>query len=310
MSEFDKGQKFVCPSLEIKSALPFDELLKNIKANINENFKEDPVLRSLMCLHNCNRTIDQNDSRVKGCVDILQKILKNMMIDDPEELEKFKRIRKSKIEQKVLSVDGALEFLLAIGFSPDATSEWLIFQDTDNVNIQESMLYLVDLLENPQIIPIELDRQLKHLEDKETNSTTDDLADLNLTSSDVKKIYNNMERTREINEMFVSKETKNNMLANRSSNNNNQTCLFTRLRFKFGIIPGEALQVVEATFAARETLNDVKAWFVDNFMGLLGEDDRAINFRNGTTLLADQQGASTLAELKLTPAATLLVLIS
>lgn len=295
--------------MEINNPLPFEDLLKVIKANINENFKEDPVLRSLMIMYNCNRTIDQNNSCVKSCIDILQKILKNLMTEDPEELEKFKRIRKSKIEQKVLSIDGALDFLLAIGFNPDTTSEWLIFQDTEIPKIHENMLLLIDLLENPQIIPIELDRQLKHLDNTETTSNTENIADLKLTSSDVKKIYNNIERTREINEMFVSGETKNNMLANRSSNN--QTCLFTRLRFKFNLVSGEALQAIEATFYALETLNDVKTWFVTNFLSLLSDkDDRVVNFRNGPTLLSDQQGTSTLAELKLTPAATLLVLIA
>ena len=274
-----------------------------VKAKCFDNFGEDAILRTSMILFNCNRSISQDNSRLNSCIDILKKIVVNMQTENPEEFEKFKRIRRSKIDQKVLSLDGALDLLFAIGFTiDDSDKDWLVYVEQDE-DLKTKMQFVHELLLSPQIIPIELDRQLKHITEEAHGSTIseDSSEDIKMTANDFKNFYSNLERTREINEMFVSKETKAKLLSNMT----NYKPIFARLRFKFSLADNE-IETIEAVFYASEKLLDVKTWFLDNFNQLFGEKD--IHFKLGPDLFTGDSLSQSLANLKLTPAATLLVI--
>lgn len=304
--EFESSQLFTCTTLDITSPVSFDLLISQIKSNIYDNFPSDPILRSFMCLCNCNQTISRDETRLKACIDILLKIVTNLTTDKEEDLAKFKRIRRSKIETKVLSLDGALDFLFAIGFSIDTDTDWLVFAEADSgEELKKRMIYIQDILMSPQIIPIELDHQMKYLSMEETTTAVLTLAedDLHLSSSDVKQFCGHLERTREIHEMFVSKETKARMMS--SNNKSNYKPLFTQLRFKFD---QDGMQIVQAIFYSTDQLSDVKSWFMVN-IGANHLHCSGFDLKFGPTLLAGVESLSkSLAELQLTPAATLLVI--
>ncbi|OTF70424.1 UBX domain-containing protein 6-like protein, partial [Euroglyphus maynei] len=195
--EFENAQRFTCQTLNLTDPIPFKEIVRQIKSSIYDNFTDDPVLRSAMIIFNCNRSIDDHPNsngnrnvRLQNCLDIILKIITNLlMAENDEQMEKFKRIRRSKIEQKVLSLDGSLDFLFAIGFTIDEKdSDWLVYVDDDDDDGRKmKMTYLKDLISNPQIIPIELDRQIKLIDQSKQMDTMDNESDVPITSADVKE---------------------------------------------------------------------------------------------------------------------------
>jgi len=67
------------------------------------------------------------------------------------------------------------------------------------------------------------------------------------------------------------------------------------------------IETIQANFRSTEKFGDVRRWFGDNF----GEffDSKTISFRLGTDALDGDCDGKELTELKLTPAATLHVLL-
>ncbi|XP_027200820.1 uncharacterized protein LOC113794870 [Dermatophagoides pteronyssinus] len=311
--EFEDAQRFTCQTLDLTDPVPFKDILRQIKSSIYDNFTDDPVLRSAMILFNCNRSVDNGPSsnsspnvQLQNCLDILLKIVSNLLLaENDEQLEKFKRVRRSKIEQKVLSLDGALDFMFAIGFTiDDKDCDWLVYADVDDDDGRKAkMTYLKDLISNPQIIHIELDRQVKLIDQSRPEEATNESeSDVRLTSADVKEYYSNIERTRQIEEMLISKETKAKLLVS-NSNLSNFRSVFTKLRFKFELA-GE-MQLIEAIFYSKETLADVQKWFIEHFGNAL--DGKCVQFKQGLSLLTNEQ--DTLETLKLSPASTLLAIV-
>ncbi|KAJ6224885.1 hypothetical protein RDWZM_003430 [Blomia tropicalis] len=299
---FEDSQRFTCKQLDINTSMRFDELICKIKVNIFDNFPDDAILRSAMILFNCNRTISQDGSRLQTCLDILKKVVTNLQTENVDELEKFKRIRRSKIEQKVLNLEGALDFLFAIGFTIDTDdADWLLYVEQDE-DLRTKMQFIHELLVAPQIISIELDRQVKHItpNDAENPISLDD--DIKMTSSDLKKFYSNLEKNREINEMLISKETKEKLISNAT----NFKPLFTKLRFKFSFDNTE-VDVIEAVFYSNEKLFEVKNWFSTNY-GQLFTNEKETHFKVGPELMGNDKMSKSLSELKLSPAATLTVI--
>lgn len=299
--EFENQQRFTCLSLDINDPVPFDILISKIKSSIFDNFNDDSILRSIMCLFNCNRLLNQDDSRIKACLDILKKIVTNLTTDDPTELEKFKRVRRSKIEQKVLSLDGALDFLFAIGFSIDSNdNDWLVYSELSSPEeLKTKMSYILDLLSSPQVLPIEFDHQLKHMRPDDLKSAEEDDA-LQLTSADVKQYYSHLERTREVQEMFVSKDTKAKLLGCKT----NHKPIFAQLRFKYPTDNG--MKISQANFYSTDKLSDIKSWFVANMIDEFPCND--LDFKIGPELLSNESHSKSLFELQLAPAATLFVI--
>ncbi|OTF72197.1 hypothetical protein BLA29_013246 [Euroglyphus maynei] len=102
--------------------------------------------------------------------------------------------------------------------------------------------------------------------------------------------------------MFISKETKAKLLIS-NSNISNYRSIFTKLRFKFELT-GE-MQLIEAIFYSKETLTDVKKWFLEHYGNVLV--GRSVQFKQGLSLLTDED--DTLETLKLSPASTLLAIV-
>lgn len=241
-------------------------------------------------------------TKVVDCLTILKKIVKNLQTEDPDEFEKFSKIRISKLQAKVLDLDGSLNFLYAIGFTIEEDDPEFLTYHVQDEDVKQKMEMIYEILSAPVFYEIQLDHQLKHITDEpNTNMHEDSSDDLKHTSSDLKGFYANLEKTRAINEMFVSKETKLKLLSNSSKFKPN----FAKLRFKFTLIDNES-QTVEAVFFASDTLNQIKTWFLKNYSELFGE--KQIHFKIGPEKFTDDEMKQSLSELKLAPASTLTVM--
>ena len=255
-----------------------------------------------MILFNCNRNNVGENSTLNPCLEILKKITGNLQnASSEEEFKKFSRIRKSKIEKNVLSLDGALDFLFAIGFTLDKNdNDWIFYDD----NIEESsskMSRIIELLNQPQIFDIFLDRQVKSITDTATASCDDD-DDVRITGSDVKRLQQGMEKQREINEMMVSKATKDKLISGVGLQEYRP--IFTVLKFKMPI--ADECEVIQAHFRSSEKFSIVRQWFNENFAEFF--IDKTLSFKIAGETLNENVDGKNLEELKLIPAATLFIL--
>lgn len=302
-TEFEDSMRYFCPQVGVEAnSVTFKELECKIKTHIFNN-QEDLTLRFAMVIFNCNFEIKSGKldyTKVVDCLTILKKIVKNLQTEDPDEFEKFGKIRISKLQAKVLDLDGSLNFLYAIGFTVDEEDKEFLIYDVQDEDVKQKMEMIFEVLSAPVFYDIQLDHQLKQIID-EANTHEDSSEDLKHTSSDLKNLYASLEKTREINEMFASKETKLKLLSNSSKFKPN----FAKLRFKFTLIDNES-QTVEAVFFASDTLIQIKTWFLANYGDLFG--DKQIHFKIGPEKFTDEEIKQSLSELKLAPASTLIVM--
>lgn len=309
--ELEDAQLFTCPSLDLNEAMTFEQLMSKVKEKIFINLTTDSILLYLTVLKNCNRTSSRpNVSNVESCCETLKAVLTKLKdsIANEEDFEKYSRLRRSKLEARVLNYTGGLDVLYAIGFTTDEEDpDWLIYDVSDDVDVGSKLETILELLESTMMYRFELDRQIKKyvMEEKEeggTVATATSLADLELTSTDVKQYMNTLEKKREIGELFASKATKERLLSNAPASK----CAFTRLRFRF-TAQGQGLQIVEAYFYSNETLSQVKDWFAGKFSGQI-TGEKEITFKMGPVQYGDESLEQSLEELKLVPAATLTVI--
>ncbi|CAG2177418.1 unnamed protein product [Oppiella nova] len=287
--DFDANQRFSCPTIGLNESLSSDELLSRILDFIQTNFADDLTLMSVLTLINCNSGSDNSEQRIDECIKTLDKVVTNLGNSTVEEREKFSKIRKSKIEKKVLELKGGLEFLISIGFELDSTEEWLIFSDKAS-DISEQMCYYKDVLNNPQKFPIVLDRQAVRVESNE-KTPKDDLSDnfFKLSTDEVVREMQTLTQKRELEETLRTK-------AMREQKHRRFDAKYSRLRFKFA----NGLQI-EATFAANETLTDVKDWISER------SELTDFNLKCVHEVFTELHVHKTLKELNLVPTATLLI---
>ncbi|KZC08583.1 UBX domain-containing protein 6 [Dufourea novaeangliae] len=154
---------FRCPYLS-NEILPRDEWKKKIKEFLYDQLKgEEAGLTACLVIQNCN----SGREKINNCVETLGKYLENI-INNPE-AEKYRKIRMhNKIfQEKVLPVEGALDFLHAAGFRQtkllhnDVVEDFLVW-DPENCDIV-NLTMLSEALISAEVIPLELDRNLQVL---------------------------------------------------------------------------------------------------------------------------------------------------
>ncbi|XP_054014925.1 UBX domain-containing protein 6 [Hylaeus anthracinus] len=157
------GVYFRCPYLS-NEILSKDEWKKKIKEFLYEQLKGDEAgLTACLVIRNCNT----DRKKVDNCIETIGKYLENI-INNPE-AEKYRKIRvHNKIFQdKVLPIEGALEFLNAAGFRQikllhnDVEEDFLVY-NPENCSI-EDVVMLEEALKSVEPIPLELDRNLQVL---------------------------------------------------------------------------------------------------------------------------------------------------
>ncbi len=289
--EFESKQLFNCPTIGLNESQPIVDLMEQINDYIQTNFAEDLTLMSVMTIINCNYSIDEShEQKIKQCISTLDKIVTNLAESNAEDRDKFKKIRKAKIANRVLELNGGLEFLISIGFELDSEEEWFVFRG-DEDGISDQMNYYKDVLNNVQQFPIILDRQQVLVQ---TNQTLNDknLSDdfFKLSTDELSQQMRNLTEKRELEETLRTR-------AMREQKQKRPNCKFSRLRFK---LPS-GLQM-DATFKSNETLSDVKNWLLQHL------DSIDFNMKCGPDLFSDAHLSKTINELNLVPTAALLII--
>ncbi|XP_014469117.1 PREDICTED: UBX domain-containing protein 6-like [Dinoponera quadriceps] len=154
---------FRCPYIS-DEILPRDQWKKKIRDFLyDERGGEEPGLIASLIIQNCN----SGREKIENCVETLGKYLENI-IKNPD-MEKYWKIRMSNriFQDKVLPIEGALDFLKAANFDQkmllnNGNEEDFLVWDPDNGGIEE-LTVLYDALKSAEQIPIELDRNLQVL---------------------------------------------------------------------------------------------------------------------------------------------------
>lgn len=160
---------FRCPYIS-DEVLTREEWKLRIREFLYEQLKEEEAgLTACLIIHNCNT----GKEKIQNCIDTLTKYVDNIL-NNPD-VEKYHKIRMcNKIfQEKVLPLEGALEFLQAAGFEKkllkhnDVEEDFLVWNpdasNFDNLNI------LVEALKSAEVIPLELDRNLQVLLPRQAN---------------------------------------------------------------------------------------------------------------------------------------------
>lgn len=158
-----RGVYFRCPIIG-PEILTKEEWKVKIKEFLYEQLGEERGLTACLIIHSCNK----NKEKVQACVETLCKYLENI-ISNPDE-EKYHRIRMSNrvFQEKVVGMDGALEFLEAAGFSQqtlcfqDGEEQFLVF-NKEGLEDLEPLRVLIDALRTAESIGLELDRNMQVL---------------------------------------------------------------------------------------------------------------------------------------------------
>ncbi|KAM0728706.1 UBX domain-containing protein 6 [Formica fusca] len=154
---------FRCPYLSDEILLR-DEWKKKIREFLYEEVKgEEAGLTACLIIQNCNT----GKEKIESCVETLGKYLDNI-INNPD-VEKYWKIRMCNriFQEKVLPIEGALDFLKAAGFEQkkllhNENEEDFLVWSPINCNI-ENLIILDEALKSAEPIPLELDRNLQVL---------------------------------------------------------------------------------------------------------------------------------------------------
>ncbi|XP_017040937.1 UBX domain-containing protein 6 [Drosophila ficusphila] len=153
-----EGVFFRCPLIS-EEILPKSVWKARIKEFLYQQLEGDRGLTACLIIHNCNVK-----EKADECIATLIRYLENL-IKNPEE-EKFCKIRMSNkiFSEKVRYVEGALDVLHAAGFSEvKIDDEQFLLWTREQTEQDLDLPTLVDALKNSEIIPLELDRNIKVL---------------------------------------------------------------------------------------------------------------------------------------------------
>jgi len=273
--------------------LPKEEMETHIEAFLLSQLPSEPAMTAALMIYTLNRSPDA----VKHCIDTIGKYLENISLHPHE--EKYRRIRSSNkvLQERVLSLRGAEEFLQAAGFHrkmvevcSGVPEEFLVFQPGSEVSNDE-LMDLREILQNAEPIRPELDRSVRvfhpspnamkmPVSDEFFRVSADELRREQQAKKEAVEQLG-MLRTREMRERDRIKELRR-----------YRYCLI-RVRFPDGIL-------LQGTFAATEKLSAVFAFIAENLVcdGILF----SLTSSTGHALTDD---TCSLAELDLAPASLL-----
>lgn len=140
--------------------LPRAEWKIKIKEFLYDQLEHERGLTSCLIILNCN-----TKEKSAACIETLSKYLQNI-IEHPDD-EKYRKIRQSNriFSEKVRPCEGALDFLLAAGFTEQILDDepFLIYSNENNPDGVERLHELLEALQHSEIIPLELDRNIQVL---------------------------------------------------------------------------------------------------------------------------------------------------
>lgn len=150
--------------------LPRNEWKAKIKEFLYEQLEHERALTACLIILNCN-----TKEKSTACIETITKYLQNI-IQHPDE-EKYRKIRQSNriFCDKVLPCEGALDFLLAAGFTEQTIDDeaFLIYTEETDAKTDggdesggsgvDQLQELLESLQHSEIIPLELDRNIQLL---------------------------------------------------------------------------------------------------------------------------------------------------
>lgn len=284
---------FRCPYLS-DEVLSRDEWKKKIREFLYEQLKgEEAGLTACLIIQSCN----SGREKIDGCVDTLGKYLDNI-VNNPS-VDKYWKIRMcNKIfQEKVLPVEGALDFLNAAGFEQkqllhNGNEEDFLVWRPDDCNI-ENLTMLNEALRSAEPIPIELDRNLQVLMPSQARVRNElPPSFFTITPEEMKREQQLRTEAVERNQMLRTKAMRE-----RDEQRALRRYKFAVLRVKFpdGII-------LQGTFSVHEKFQNVAEFVAENLV-----DDKVaflLTTPDGIRLL-EECNDKTLLELRLIPTAVL-----
>jgi len=284
---------FRCPYLSDEILLR-DEWKKKIREFLYEQLMgEEAGLTSCLIIQNCN----SGKEKIESCVETLGKYLDNI-INNPD-VEKYWKIRMCNriFEEKVLPIEGALDFLKAAGFEQkkllhNENEEDFLVWSPNNCNI-ETLMMLDEALRSAEPIPIELDRNLQVLMPSQARVRNElPPSFFTITPEEIKKEQQLRTEAVERNQMLRTKAMRE-----KDEQRVLRRYKFAVLRIKFpdGII-------LQGTFSVHEKIQNVIEFVAENLV-----DDK-VSFLLITPdgiKLVEECHAKTLLELRLIPTAIL-----
>ncbi|XP_050026963.1 UBX domain-containing protein 6 [Dermacentor andersoni] len=286
----DNAVVFGHPLLGPELRLPYEELRLRIRQFLYEQMSEEPGLTSCLLIHTCNSP----QSKVDAGVETLCKYLNNIA-DNPTE-EKYRRIRLNNriFQERVLPLEGALEFLQAAGFERRhdeesvSSEEWLEFPLDGDI---EQLRILADALCCAKPVKPVLDRSLRVLLPHEAAQQLV-LPDSFFNLSPDEVLREQEARRREV-ELQTALRTK--AMRERDERREQMMYRYTLVRIR---LPSGLL--LQGTFSVHEPLAAVREFLLNSM-----EEARSECMLTGPTGHALDDPKATLLELKLVPAVVL-----
>ncbi|XP_076629682.1 GDI interacting protein 3 isoform X2 [Colletes latitarsis] len=249
------GVYFRCPYLS-NEILSKDEWRKKIKVFLYEQLKgEEAGLTACLVIQSCNT----GREKINNCIETLGKYLENI-INNPES-EKYRKIRTHNriFQDKVLPIEGALDFLNAAGFrqkklmNNDVEEDFLVW-DPENCNI-EDLTMLNEALRSAEPIPLELDRNLQVLLPVAASKRIELPQNFfNLTAEQIKKEQQLRTEDVERNQMLRTKRMRE-----KDAEERHRKYKFSLIRIKF---PDDI--ILQGTFSVNEKYINVVEFVHEN----------------------------------------------
>ncbi|KAH8321034.1 hypothetical protein KR067_013418 [Drosophila pandora] len=237
-----EGVFFRCPMIS-DELLPKQEWKVRIKEFLYQQLETDRGLTGCLIIHNCNPK-----EKADECIATLIRYLENL-INNPTE-EKFCKIRMTNkiFSEKVRYVEGALDVLQAAGFNEvEMDGEPFLIWTRERTEQDLDLPTLVDALKNSEIIPLELDRNIKVLLPSQARRVAlpDDF--YRMTPADIKKEQQLRTEAMEKSQMLMTKAMRE-----REEQRNLRMYRYALVRVKF---PNGLF--IQGTFNVYEKISDV-----------------------------------------------------
>jgi len=286
---------FRCPMINAELRLPKEEMEAEIESFLISQLTEEPSMSSALMIY----TLNKNNEAVKLCVETIEKYLDNIAAHPTE--EKYQRIRVANkvLQEKVLTVRGAEEFLQAAGFSRStvvgsdgSSDEFLIFDSSvGSDEIPVRCTELKDILNNADRIKPELDRDVRvFCSSPNASRITVPEEFYRVTPEELKR--EQQARTEAV-EQFGMLRTRQMRERDRIRELRRYRYCIIRIRFPDGVL-------LQGTFCATDKLSAVNSFIVENLVN--DWIPFVLSKSTGERLDGDNM---TLAELDLAPASLL-----
>ncbi|KAL2720906.1 UBX domain-containing protein 6 [Vespula squamosa] len=289
---------FRCPYIS-EEILTREEWKKKIREFLYEQLKEEEAgLTSCLIIHNCNA----GKTKIQNCIETLEKYIENIL-NNPD-VEKYQKIRMcNKIfQEKVLPLEGALEFLKAAGFEQkkllhnDVEENFLVWNP--DASSLDDLTMLVEALKSAEIIPLEVDRNLQVLLPSQVNEMTElPESFFNITLEELKK----EQKLRQLQGDMAEAIERNQILRTKAMREKDEERELRRYRFTLIRIRFPDNIILQGTFSVHDKYKEVVEFVKEN---LINADIPFLLLLVGQKIRENDYD-KTLLELRLIPACLL-----